>query len=892
MARRSESTIKHRTHSAALDTPVVETLEPRRMFAFGQVDQAFGTAGSAAAPGTVGAVTDLDILNNGQILASGTGGIVRYNANGSVDTAFASNGRRAIASGATFRATAVDRSTGKIYALVSSTAGTILLRYNSQGALDSGFATNGTALVSSDQGFTPAAMAVQADGKVLVAGAASTDGGHGATARVYRLRSNGTIDTSFGAGGSRDARLGATNLLTPQTLDRVGQIEVGANGNILIGGHSSAYSRGGNGSSRSYGDSFLAVARLTGSGSLDTSFGAGGIARATYLSGREPASRPPMFALKRDGTCLVAASDAAPTRWPYDPAGTVVAKFDTVGTTTFLSRTTGTEFGVAHAMAPRSDGRVILVGRSSNADDARLQIVTLDAQGGIGNVVYADDLDPTTNELKSDVAAIAQPVDGDILVGGAAARAGGYLLMKFDAGPTTATRPDDFAGGSANDMVRDANGGLHLAYFDAAARVLKYAYRAQNGLWNAPITVDPAPEAGQYVSIDIDSTGRVGIAYFEGNHGDLKYAQQTAAGGSRFATETVEGPGITGLYPSFDFDDSNRPSIAYYRKTSGDLKFVKRNAGTWNFEVVDTANDVGRCAQLVPQPISQRYSIAYTDTTTGDVKLAARAANGGWELEVVAATSGAADFLSLAYAPANAASGIANRPAVTFFDANPADLKLSQNNAADDSWTVTTLATRGAVGMYGSMNFHAPNGASIYYYNRTSNSLAMLHNDFINGVRAETIVSGGGRNLSVFSSANRVDIAYVDEATGALRVRTAPRSRENSPTGDDTLGAARNLGTLTGSLFYNDFVGFSDSVDFYTFTLDGPASFRLTMDGMSSDADVQLLDANGQVIIGSYAGGSSSELIDMAIDAGQYHVRVFPYTGSTSYRLTLNATPR
>jgi hypothetical protein len=111
--------------------------------------------------------------------------------------------------------------------------------------------------------------------------------------------------------------------------------------------------------------------------------------------------------------------------------------------------------------------------------------------------------------------------------------------------------------------------------------------------------------------------------------------------------------------------------------------------------------------------------------------------------------------------------------------------------------------------MCGSMNFHAPNGASIYY-NRTSNSLAMVHNDFINGVRAETI----------------------------------------------------------------------DSVDFYKFTLDGPASFPLTMDRMRSDADVQLLDANGQVIIGSYAGGSSSELVDMAIDAGQYYVRVFPYTGS------------
>jgi uncharacterized delta-60 repeat protein len=870
----------------------MEALEGRQMFAFGQLDSAFGSGGSATAPGTTGAVTDLDILNNNQILASGSGGIVRYNANGSVDSTFASNGRRAIASGATFRATAVDRSTGKIYALVSAEAGTILLRYTAQGALDSGFATNGTALVSADEAFTPAAMAVQADGKVLVAGAASTDNGHGATARVYRLRSNGSIDTSFGAGGSRNVTLGATNLLTPQTLDRVGNIEVGANGNILIGGHSSAYARQANGSSRSYGDSFLAAARLTSSGNLDTSFGAGGVARTTYLSGREPASHPPMFALKRDGTCLVAASDGASTRWPYDPAGTVVAKFDAAGTTTFLTRTTGTEFGVARAMVPRSDGRVILVGRSPNADDARLQMVTLNAQGAIGNVVYADDLDATTNELKSDVAAIAQPVDGDIIVGGAAARAGGYLLMKFDAGPTSATRPDDFAGGSANDLVRDANGGLHLAYFDAVARVLKYAYRARNGLWNAPITVDAAPEAGQYVSIDVDSTGRVGIAYFEGNHGDLKYAQQTAAGGSRFAIETVEGPGITGLYPSFDFDDSNRPSIAYYRKTSGDLKFVKKNAGVWNFEVVDTTNDVGRCAQLVPQPVSRRYSIAYTDTTTGDVKLASRAANGRWELEVAAATSGAADFVSLAYAPSNAPSGFSDRPAVTFFDANPADLKIAQNNAVGDTWTVTTLATRGAVGMYGSMNFHSGSGASVYYYNRTNNSLALLHNDFVNGVRAETIVSGGGRNLSVFSSANRVDIAYVDDASGALRVRSAPRSRESSPSSDNTLGTARDIGNLTGSVLYNDSVGVSDSADFYKFTLDAPATFRLTMDGMSTDADVQLLDANGQVIIGSYAGSSSSELIDRALDAGQYYVRVFPYSGSTSYRLTLNATPR
>src|SRR5206468_7167998 len=70
-------------------------------------------------------------------------------------------------------------------------------RYNADGSLDTNFGSGGR-VISSFTGFDqPKAIAVGADGKIVIAGI-STVGD--ADIIVARYNSNGTLDTSFGGG--------------------------------------------------------------------------------------------------------------------------------------------------------------------------------------------------------------------------------------------------------------------------------------------------------------------------------------------------------------------------------------------------------------------------------------------------------------------------------------------------------------------------------------------------------------------------------------------------------------------------------------------------------------------------------------------------------------------
>jgi hypothetical protein len=106
----------------------------------------------------------------------------------------------------------------------------------------------------------------------------------------------------------------------------------------------------------------------------------------------------------------------------------------------------------------------------------------------------------------------------------------------------------------------------------------------------------------------------------------------------------------------------------------------------------------------------------------------------------------------------------------------------------------------------------------------------------------------------------------------------------------NTMNAARDLGTLRGSVTFQDFVGQADTADYYRFRVDAPSSFSLRMDGMSADADVRLLDSNGGVVASSTNGGANPEAIDRVLGTGTYFVFVNPFGGAnTNYRLALNA---
>jgi uncharacterized delta-60 repeat protein len=752
----------------------LEPLEPRQLLAFGQLDETFGDVGHVFTdlPANVSMplLQDIEVETDGTILAGGSGGLVEWNGSGAIVEDFGAAGRVPLP-GATYRDHEIAPD-GDIYVLASDPGGSIIVRYTSSGDVDATFGADGTVMISKGTAFTPSAIAVQEDGKVVVAGTARTDAGKGSIARLYRLENNGSADLNFGNTASIEVQLGSGSDATPIEKDSVAGIAILSGGRIVIGGSSVAYAPEvyidelGIFSPAVYGDSVFATARFTADGQPDSTYGDHGVSRAVFASGisTEPVTSFAHRGLD-DGIGVAGYTD----RLAY-------AQFNASGVVAYNRLAETVDFGRPLDMAAKRDGRFMLVGLAESATGHGLQVTYVYPDGNLANIVQTEDVNPSTVDLQETApAAVAVADDGNILIGGRANDGNdGYQLMKFDDGKVEDSRPDHFTNALGNDIVRDAEGGVHFTYFDAANAVLMYAYRGANGLWNSPVTVDVEPQSGHYLSIAVNANNRPGIAYFDGVHGDLKYAFSPADG--EWNTQLVEGVGIVGLYPSLQFDTALRPTISYYKKTGGDLKLaVLKEDGEWAAEVIDSENDVGRSTALVAQPLSGRWSIAYTDTTTGAVKFAWRTKMRVWALETAATTQGGADFLSLAYNPSTEPAGVYMRAAISYFDAYNADLRITQSSGDGALvWTPRTLSMKGAVGLYTYLTFDAFFGPTVYYYNRTANRVMRLTDHFHDGVQADALAEGGGRFLSVFSDGNTIDIAYFDDDENTVKIRSMP----------------------------------------------------------------------------------------------------------------------
>jgi len=133
----------------------------------------------------------------------------------------------------------------------------VVVRFLADGSLDPSFGSGGIAGVD----FAPAragggAMALQSDGRIVVAGGTGPEGTSDFAAA--RLEADGALDASFGSGGR------AVLDVSPG-VDVVQAVAVLADGRIVLGGRTDAPA-----------GYALAMARLLSTGSPDTSFGTGG----------------------------------------------------------------------------------------------------------------------------------------------------------------------------------------------------------------------------------------------------------------------------------------------------------------------------------------------------------------------------------------------------------------------------------------------------------------------------------------------------------------------------------------------------------------------------------------------------------------------------------------
>lgn len=155
---------------------------------------------------------------------------------GTMDTSFGTGGKvtTLIGSGSAFLFAATIQSDGKLVAagrsIVSGINHFTIVRYNADGSVDTGFGSSGIATSAVSTAFDEAfAVTQQPDGKIVAVGLAQV-----ASAEVYgiaRYNTDGTPDTSFGSGGKLTTALGTI-------ADVAWSVVVQGNGKIIVSGYS------------------------------------------------------------------------------------------------------------------------------------------------------------------------------------------------------------------------------------------------------------------------------------------------------------------------------------------------------------------------------------------------------------------------------------------------------------------------------------------------------------------------------------------------------------------------------------------------------------------------------------------------------------------------------
>ena len=159
-----------------------------------------------------------------------------------------------------------------------------LARYLANGALDTSFNTTGTVITTIGSIVSYAyALALQPDGKIIVAGHCSNSGDYDFC--LARYLSSGALDTSFNATGTVITAIGSG-------YDNANAVALQPDGNILVAG---ACFNGSNGD--------FCLARYLPSGTLDSSFNATGTVITTIGSSDDIANA---LALQPDGKIVVA----------------------------------------------------------------------------------------------------------------------------------------------------------------------------------------------------------------------------------------------------------------------------------------------------------------------------------------------------------------------------------------------------------------------------------------------------------------------------------------------------------------------------------------------------------------------------------------------------------
>ena len=338
----------------------------------GSLDPAFGTNGYVITD--LGSTSDIGdgvvLQSDGKILVSGsatldsdfpgirTPVVVRYNSNGTIDTSYGTNGRVttevAVPTGMFKGSRLALQSNGKLVVGGSFRNDIGVVRYNTNGTLDTTFGTAGigTVQLSEDSRETCSDVAIQPNGKIVLAG--SEEIGNYVYYFIARFNSDGTPDLTFNERGFQ------LDPAFPNNRYNFGQaVAIQVNGKIVMSGTMSTDNDGGG--------PWLTLARYNTDGSVDSTFGTNG---AVKITSQEFQSNNGALALQSDGKIVVGGTrlgDLDPTTDDL-----AVARLNTNGSLDTTFGGTGIvvgDFGNdedGHDVLIQQGGKIVVVGKKSN----------------------------------------------------------------------------------------------------------------------------------------------------------------------------------------------------------------------------------------------------------------------------------------------------------------------------------------------------------------------------------------------------------------------------------------------------------------------------------------------------------------------------------------------